>query len=616
MKKTPLSLTIALFLGFIIILFNFIYLPSNILSWDVFGYYLWLPATFLYGDLGLKDVSVVHHIIDMYHNTATFYQAVQLPSGDWVMRYTMGMAIMYLPAFLAGHLIALLFGFAADGFSAPYQYAVLIWSILITLAGIFIIRRVLLHYFNDRMTAFILIILVIGTNFLYHDGFYGANAMNHNYLFTLYAGLLWYTLKWHETPRFRYALAIGIVAGMIILIRPPEVVCVMIPLLWGITGKNSVREKLQLIRRKKGQVITAALITGLIIFLQLLYYKVYTGKFMFYSYGGNAGEGFEFLNPPTLKFLFSFRKGWLIYTPVMIFPIIGFYYLYKRNKPIFFPLFVYFVINLYIVSSWSTWWGGETFSQKNLIQSYAILALPLGYFLDALAKGRRPVRISIGLIMSFFIILNIFQTWQILNGILDPYRMTRSYYARIFGKTKVSPEDKKLLLAEQSYTDTDTFTDIEDYDGHILRNLDFEIDGSEYALKHYSTAFAHSGHSSLKIDSTLEFTPDIKARFNDLTMKDHAWIRTSVYIYPVEDLKGKSIFLVVTFQHKGANYKYRTSDISGLDLNHDEWNKITMDYMTPFPRTPRDNLEVYVWNPGKASVYLDDLMVEVYERKF
>ena len=33
--------------------------PKNPISWDTFGYYLYLPATFIYHDLGLKDKAVI-----------------------------------------------------------------------------------------------------------------------------------------------------------------------------------------------------------------------------------------------------------------------------------------------------------------------------------------------------------------------------------------------------------------------------------------------------------------------------------------------------------------------------------------------------------------------------
>jgi len=354
MEKKYVSLIAILFLSAIIVYFNFSFPPINALSWDVFGYYLYLPATFIYHDLGLKDISVIHEIIEKYNNTATFYQAISLPSGGWVMRYTMGMAVLYSPAFFIGHIVAGMFGFATDGFSDPYQYAVLIESIIITILGLVFMRKLLLEFFSDRITAAILFILVMGTNFLYHNGFFAANLMNHNYLFLLYAMLLLFTFRWHKTYQVKHMVLIGIVVGLIVLSRPPELICILIPLLWGVKNKRSLKEKVIILQKYKYQIVLGGLIAFAIGFAQLAYYKIFTGSFLFYSYGGNPGEGFELLTPPTLPFLFSFRKGWLIYTPILIFAIIGFYYLYKRNKSIFYSLFIFFVINLYIVSSWST----------------------------------------------------------------------------------------------------------------------------------------------------------------------------------------------------------------------------------------------------------------------
>ncbi|MCK4407220.1 MAG: glycosyltransferase family 39 protein [Bacteroidales bacterium] len=616
MFKRKTSLYIAIFLSLIIVIFNFLYIPSNILSWDVFGYYLYLPCLFIYNDLGLNDVSVIHNIIEQYNSSATFYQAVQLPSGDWVMRYQMGMAILYSPAFFIGHLVALIGGYTADGFSSPYQYSVFIENIIVTIIGIFIMRKLLLKFFNEKVTAVVLIILVIGTNFFYHNAFYGANAMNHNYLFTLYALLIWITIKWYETYKFKYIIFLGLVIGIITLSRPPEIICVLIPVLWGIKNKASFLEKLELIKQKKYQIITCALIILFIGFLQLFYYKISTGNFLFYSYGGNKGEGFDFLSPYIISFSFSFRKGWLLYTPILIFSIIGFYFLYKRNKSIFFSLFLFFIVNLYIVSSWSTWWGGETFSQKNVIQSYAILAFPLGYFITYLNERKKYIKAIFYIIFCLLIILNLFQTWQILHGVLHPSRMSKAYYFRIFGKTSASKEDKKLLMVEHTYTDKDVFNNEGDYDKRNLQFYDFEDKESEYATKHYSEFVSISGKYSLKMDSINIFSPGIEKKFTELTEKDHVWIRASAYVYPVVDTKENPLTLVITFQHKDGNYKYRALNTEDLNLKLNEWNKISMDYLTPWLRSKNDMIKIYFWLRGKNEVYIDDFKVEVFERKY
>ncbi len=613
--KNKISFFIAACLGLLIILANISYLPENILSWDVFGYYLYLPFTFIYNDLGLHNISVVQDIISQYNNTPTFYQVVQSPAGDYVLRYQMGMAVLYLPGFFGGHIFALLSGFPADGFSAPYQYGILIENILVTIIGIFLIRYFLLEYFRDNITALILVILILGTNFIYHNGFHGANAMNHNYLFTLYALLLIFTKRLHETFKMKFAIFLGVVIGLIVLARPPELICILIPVLWGIYDKTSFTEKLNLIVKYKWLVIVLGLVILAIGSLQLLYYKFSSGKFFFYSYGGNKGEGFDFLNPHTIDFLFSFQKGWLLYTPILIFSIIGFYFLYRKNRIPFWGLFIFFLINLYIVSSWSTWWGGETFSQKNVIQSYTILALPTGYLLMYLSRQKKYIRIIFGVVFTFLICLNLFQTWQILHGVIHPSRMSKPYYMKVFGKTSIAEEDKKLLLVERSFTYEETFKNPEDYNNTQDIILDFE-DLSSGNAACFSDNIVHSGSYAFVMDSASIFSPNIRIPYADITSADHAWLRIEAWVYPVSDPKIDPLSLVITFQHKGGNYKYRSIDIENLSMELNKWNLINLDYMTPWPRTKQDELLIYFWHRGKNPIIVDDLSVAVYERKY
>src|SRR5438105_13622972 len=113
----------------------------------------------------------------------------------------MGMAILYSPGFFAGHLFAYFFQYPMDWFSIPYQYEVLGWSIIFLLTGIYYLRRILLHFFNDRISAFVLLLLFSGTNFFIQATHWGI-LLVHSYLFTLFAVMLWHTIQWHQEHRF------------------------------------------------------------------------------------------------------------------------------------------------------------------------------------------------------------------------------------------------------------------------------------------------------------------------------------------------------------------------------------------------------------------------------
>jgi hypothetical protein len=59
----------------------FISPPANIISWDIFGYYLYLPATFIHHDPTIQDISWVEQARELYKSSSTLYQAQERPTG-------------------------------------------------------------------------------------------------------------------------------------------------------------------------------------------------------------------------------------------------------------------------------------------------------------------------------------------------------------------------------------------------------------------------------------------------------------------------------------------------------------------------------------------------------
>ncbi len=608
MKNRLLTFSI-IALSIFIIINNFIFIPANILSWDVFGYYLYLPFKFIYNDLGLNHISIVNGVIGKYHNTVSFYQATQMPDGHYVMKYSMGMSFFYAPFFFIAHLIAKVFNYTADGFSAPYQYAVWIGSIIYTLIGIWALSKVLAHFFTHKIVILVLFIIVFSTNFFIHNTMYGQNAMSHNYLFMTYALIIWLTILWHQSFKLKYVVLLGIICGVSILSRPSEIVCLIIPAMWGVGNKNSLVEKLSLLFKYKKQMIVFGVILIVFGLCQLIYWKIYTGKFLFNSYGGNAGEGFEFFHPFISKVLFSFRNGWLIYTPVMMVAIIGFYFIYQQNRSIFYALFIYCILNLYIVSSWSCWWYGQSFSQRALIPSYPVMAIGFGYFLTWLGQQKIILKFITYVFLVGCVMLNLFQIKQIHYSVLSSDRMTREYYFRVFGRMTVTEEDKKTLLINRSFDGSENFNAPQEYDSKPLQKLDFEN-----AAKKDST-YAYSGRYSFKLDSTNIYSPHIAYPYFKITNKDHAWIKVTAYVYSTKDMADNPFSLVVHFTHKDYPYKYKTYDSEKMKIEPCKWNKIVFYYLTPEVRRENDKLMVYVWLRGKGTLYVDDLQVDVYEKK-
>ncbi len=68
------------------------------ISWDVSGYYWYLPAAFIYKDL--KGLNFSDSIRNTYGCSPDNQQITFLPDGTKVLKYSCGMAVQYLPFFL------------------------------------------------------------------------------------------------------------------------------------------------------------------------------------------------------------------------------------------------------------------------------------------------------------------------------------------------------------------------------------------------------------------------------------------------------------------------------------------------------------------------------------
>jgi len=609
--KTKLSPSawVSLLLIASIVFFRFVYPPANILSWDVFGYYLYLPAAFIYHDLKLNDIAWVNQLIEQYQITSTLYQASALPTGNWVMKYSMGMAILNAPGFVIAHLYSLVAGYKPDGFSLPYQYAWAINGLFYSAVGIVMQRKVLLQFFNEKITSVVLIIVVLATNYFQLTAFDG--YLSHNYTFTLYTFIVWFTLQWHQQTRWIYAAGLGLAMGLVVLVRPSELVCILIPLLWGIGNMQDISKKLQLLKSNYGQVFLMILTAIAAGFPQLLYWKYSTGHWLYYSYN-NAGEGFDFAQPYLLEVLFSFRKGWLIYTPVIIFALAGLVSLFKKNKPLFYSIMFYFWVNLYVVSSWTCWWyAGGSYSQRALLSSYVLLSIPLGYLLMEAFSRKRIYRLLLFSTLSAMLILNLFQTWQWAHGIIDRTRMTKAYYFATFAKTSFTDADRNLLLVERPTDAVDVLKDETGYIKQEAARINFENEQEDNIRLSKDTVF--EGRYSLRLDQMHPFSPAFEMSFSELTKKDHAWIKAEVMVFPTE-VENTRAWLVITFQHKGENYNYRAKSISADDIlmKPNTWNRLQMDYLTPEVRSKNDHVKAYFWLEGGDPVYIDNLKFDIY----
>lgn len=570
------------------------------LTWDVFGYYLYLPANVIYDDPNLTNHAWLDDLMKKYEPSPTLYQLVDLPNGNRMIKYSSGMAVCYAPFFFIAHWLAPHLGYAADGFSLPYQIIVSFGGLLWAIIGIFLLRKLLLLFFDDKIATIGLLLIVAGTNY-FHMAAIDGTLLTHNFLFTLYALLIILTLRWHDNPSWGLAVSLGLTFGFISLIRPSEAVAALIPVFWSTGTRAALNLKWRIIKTYPGHIVIAAFIALLIGSIQFAYWKSLTGEWIYYSYSNNPGEGFRFFPPYIMEFLFSFRKGWLVYTPVMIGAILGIVVMFKKYRENI-PAFILFLIfDLWIISAWTAWWyGGGSFSSRSIVPAYTLLAIPLGFLVKELSVSR--LRIPSIIAGIFLILLNLFQSWQFNERIIDKERMTRDYYFAVFGRVNVDKSKLDHLLMVDRSTETDEFpAHLERYLGKTIFTFDIPEDADT------SKAF--------KLDGNNPFSKGIDIPYNQLTDNDHVWIRSSVEVWLDNNYSGAFPMLVNSFHYNGEAYKYRSMALNDSTARKGAWNKMSYWYLTPEVRTPADNLKIYVWQQSPHPVYVRNMKVDIFELK-
>ena len=270
--------------------------------------------------------------------------------------------------------------------------------------------------------------------------------------------------------------------------------------------------------------------------------------------------------------------------------------------------------HIYLIASFTSL---VAYGWRAFIELYAVLAIPLAFFIAAVYTKKLYIRIPVLVLILFFTVLNMFQVWQFNNGVLDGYRMTKDYYWRVFFKTKVTEEDRKLMLVQRPFTAIEKLENEDDFNKKLIKHFDFETPAAGQE-QFYDTTYAHTGAMSFRMDKNIEFSPTYRESFNNLSDSYYGWVRASVMMYPTSDISENRAVLVIAFRHGGKNYKYKSFEIKtdSADLVLNKWNLVTADYMTPELLSRSDELEVYIWHPGTKDIWIDDLKIEFFDPKY
>ncbi len=341
---------------------------------DRAGYYVYLPATFIY-----------------HFNTEKFPGEIEKNTGNGfridsltqkiITKYTYGVSLMQLPFFLIADVITSIQQVhPRDGFSYYYQKSVDFAGVFYLVGGLYLLFLVLNILFpHSKKTIIIgLTMLFLGTN-LYYYGIVEA-GMSHIYSFFLFSALIYLTVT-HRTDYglFRKVVFPVLVVSLIVIIRPINIIGAGFILFYNkgffVTGFKSMSKS------NTSKALALALLTGVVVFApQLIYWKYAFGSFVSYSYGQESFT--HWLNPSIIKVLFSPANGLVPYSLIIVFIVAGIFMMVKKKDFRGIVPLMYFVLVIYITASWHDWKFGCGCGMRNMVEYYSFLSFPLIFFLQ------------------------------------------------------------------------------------------------------------------------------------------------------------------------------------------------------------------------------------------
>ncbi len=476
-----------------------------VINADGRGYYEYLPALFIYKDIHFRYLDTLE----------TDYYDAELMKGFYVNpkfenrvdKYFVGTSLLQSPFFAFEHIKTKVFHkeIRADGFSYPYQKGILYAAMFYLLLGLIFIRKLLETYEVNGWHIFLMQLSILFCTSLFTYTMYDS-AYSHVYSFFLISGFLLVVRKFFLTEKPYYILGTFLFLGLITIVRPVNILVVLFIPMLTVSWKEFLLKFIQLFQKH-----WRFLLIGIVLFLAVLSIQFYisylqTGNPFNYNYGD---EKFDFLHPHFLDFLFSYRKGFFLWSPwwLITFLLGIFFWVKKKNYYHLVTFLIAFIIVTFVFSSWESWAYGGSHGSRPMVDFYgafALLAVPI------FTSGKKFIY-WLFLVVSFpLAVINLIQTVQYQKAIIYWDNMDKEKYWQIFLTTndKYSwyfwreqieiggQQSKVVLLEDVDIKPTDSY-EIKDLEvtsidslsqfGQFVVVLDREADNEYMELRMYDS---------------------------------------------------------------------------------------------------------------------------------
>jgi hypothetical protein len=565
---------------------------DRVINSDGKGYYAYLPAIFIYHDLQFNFVE--QYEAQYYPANRSVFKEFRNDAGTRkVNKYFPGLAIVWLPFFLFGHLMAWLEMFPMDGYSLPYQYSIACSALLFLWLGARWLQKLLQKMGStDRTASFITLAITLGTNLVFFTVV--EPSMTHVYSFALITGFALATYRLFHEYKSKWFVKSLLLLTLIFLIRPTNMLIILlVPFLAG--NRETLAGGFRQILGDRKALIRGLIQATLLLAVPITLWYLQTGKPMVYTYGD---EKLSLLHPHILNILFSFNRGWFIYTPIALISLFGFAWLYRNDRFRFYWLSGFLLAFIYLVSCWWVWYYASKCGQRVFIDIYVVIAMLLLFVFNYLHTRFRKRLFSALLVM--LISLNLLQFYQHATWIFPPYTITAAVYRGSFFSLS---QKARVYISEEGISTRKSMTN------------DMETDqgpGWMNAATRNDTIF-HQGKWSSKIDRKAPYSIGLEDSLSKHFTTGNRVVFVKAWVLAPKETTEAT--LVIDYQANGKSLSYNQFILDKY-VPADKWTYLETAFYVP-SELPADGVaKIYFFNPSALyKLYIDDLAIDFISLK-
>lgn len=592
----------------VIILFIFIQLwrggeARRTIDGDGSGYYAYLTAVLIHQT---TDFTVVYKVEKERRGLDYMAHYFHKTEKGMINKYYLGTALLMLPFFLLAWLYSVITGMPADGYNILFQYSVSLAAAVYLAVGLLALKRIFdLKGFSKPIQVAVLIVLLFGTNLFYYAFLHPSHS--HVYSFAAIAVFLLFTSLFFRTGGNKYLMLSAMMLGVIVLIRPTNILILLsIPFI--ASDSEVFKQRIKQLLQSKVLLLFIILVFLSVFMLQPVFNLIQSGEITLWSY---RNEGFIFQKPALLSFLFSYRKGFFVYTPLMLLIVPAMVTLWQRSLYQFITFIAYFLSLVFMLSSWWNWFFGDSYGMRAMIDHYPVLVLPIAELIRQLS-GRKVTTAIISLFLGGVIILNLVQTYQYYAGILHPDSMSKEKYWFVFFKT--SDEYRHVF---GSYPEA-VFGPVKEESSRTFLN---EMEGqSAYWTSNgvVKSPMAYSGSYVAELNQSNIYSPTLVLTGESLVPKNEELYVSISLMYKELSVQASTEALLVYAASDLQNdlVFYKTFKMKQVpDAVTNQWRNAIFGFKVPAWDKEIRQVKVYIWNRQQGLFQIDDFDVNIYPVK-